>query len=149
MSTLEARIAEDAVRAQKERDEQKLAVLRLLKSVIHNEEIAKGRALNDEELIGLIGKEVAKRKEAEALYRQGGRRELAEREGRERAVLETYLPAQASEEEIEQAIQKALAQSGVTEVREMGKVMGIVAKKLAGRAPMGEVAGRIKAKLSR
>lgn len=138
--TLKEQIQIDFKKAFKERNEIKLSVLKMLRSEIGNAEIAKRAKLgkesplNDEEIIGVLSREIKKRKDAIEMYEKGGREELAEKEKEELKILLPYLPEQLSEEEIRQLAQKAIEQTGASGEKEMGKVMGFLAPKIKGKA---------------
>ncbi len=152
METLQKKISDDLTHATKERDEVRVSTLRLLSAGLHNREIEKkGKGedalLSDNEVLELVRREAKKRKEAITLYRKGAREELASREERELSVLEEYLPAQAGEETIRNAIDDAIALVHPEGAKDFGKVMGAVMKALHGTADTEKVAGLIKEKL--
>lgn len=120
-------------------------VLRNLKAAILNEEVALGKrdeGLSDEAIEKVIAREVKKRQESIKLYEQNGRRELAENEAKEVAVLEKYLPEQASEEDIRRVAEEAIAGMGEVSPQQMGQVIGAVKDRL-GNAADGAVVARI------
>ena len=103
--------------------------------------------LDEAAIIAVLDKMVKQRRESIAQYEQGGRPELAEKEAAEIAVLQDFLPAALSDEEIDAMIEAALAETGAGSMKEMGKVMGKLKPQLQGRADMGTVSGKIKARL--
>ena len=143
------RLQEDLKSAQLARDEVKVSTLRLLLSEIKNAEIAKGSQLSDEDIISIIGREVKKRKEAAAGFRSGGREEQAQKEEAEQGLLQSYLPAQLSNEELTKIVEDTINELGVTTIADMGKVIGAVMSKVAGQADGGLVAQLVKDRLSK
>ncbi len=149
---LKEKISEDLTRAVRERNEVRVSTLRLLSASMHNREIEKrGKgeegSLNDDEVKELIRREAKKRKEAITLYRKGEREELALKEERELSVLEEYLPPQAGEETIREAIEDAIARVRPESPKDFGKVMGAVMKTLHGTADTDKVTEMIKERL--
>ena len=157
---LKQQLQNDLSGALKERNQLKRLVLGLLMTAIKNKELAKRQQLSktvsgtgelekqsqltDEEVIGVIAGEVKKRKEAIEQFRAGGREELAQKEKSEMDILLTYLPAQLSEDEVRAEIQKTIAETGATGVKDMGRVIGAVMAKLKGRADGGLVSKIVK-----
>lgn len=131
-------------------NETRLSALKMLQAEIHNAEIAKRTKtgqespLTDEEIIDVISREIKKRKDAAALYEQGKRNELAEKEKAEIKVLSVYLPEQISEEEVRNLVKKAVEQTGATGVKEMGKVMTVLMPQVKGRADNSLVSSIVK-----
>lgn len=148
------KIQTDLKVAQLARDEVKVSTLRLLLSEIKNGEISlrqsSGQAsLSDNDVIGIIRREVKKRKEAAAGFRTGNREESAQKEELEAKVLESFLPAQMSSEELTKVVEETITELGATSIVDMGKVMGAVMGKVAGRADGGTVSALVKERLSR
>lgn len=137
----------DLQEAQLSRDEIKVSTLRLLLSEVKNKEIAKGGNLTDDDIITVIQREVKKRKEATAGFRSGGREDSALKEESEAKILEGYLPAQLSSEELTKLVQETINEMGATGLTDMGKVIGAVMGKVAGRADGGAVSSIVKEKL--
>lgn len=142
-------IQTDLKNAQLARDEIKVSTLRLLLSEIHNAEIDKGRELSDQDVILLIQREVKKRNEAAVAFRLGNREEAALKEEAELAVLENYLPAKISNEELVRIVEDAIKEAGASTMADMGKVMAVVMGKAKGRADGGMVSNIAREKLSR
>lgn len=143
--------------AQLDRDEIKVSTLRMLISEINNAKIAKGVDLTDQEIISVVQREAKKRKESIEAFRSGGREQSALKEEAELKILESYLPAQMSDEEltilIEEAITELEAKGLINEVgaksmADMGRVIGIVMGKVAGQADGARVSGLVKSKIS-
>ncbi len=148
---LKDKIHEDLKAAMIAKDEQKLSVIRMLKSAVQYYEINKGGAgysATDDDIIEVIGKEIKKRRESIELYEKGGRPELAEKEQQELDVLQTYLPEQLSEDEIKTLVDEAISQTGATEMKDMGRVMGALMPKVKGKADNSIVSSLVREKLS-
>lgn len=132
--SLQATIDQAKIAAMKEKNQEALSTLRMLSSAIKNAEIEKQSALTDEEVQAVIARQVKQLRDANTDFQSSGRTDLVEKTNAEIALLETYLPAQMSDEEL-QAIVKATAEEmGVTAKADMGKLMGAVMKKVAGQA---------------
>jgi uncharacterized protein YqeY len=132
----------------KAKDEVRLATLKLLSSELHNEWIAKQHNLSEEEELVVVRREVKKRKDAVDSYEKVGRPDRAETEKAEMAILEEFLPAQMSDEELNQLISESINQLSVTGMAEMGKVIGAVKAKAVARADGARIANMVKEKLS-
>lgn len=141
-------ITEDMKTAMREQNKSRLAAIRLILADIKKKEIDEQITLDDAAVMALLSKMVKQRRDAITQYESANRPELAEKEAAEIAVIEHYLPKAASEDEIQTVIAEAVAQTGAASIQDMGKVMGIVKTKLAGRADMGQISQAIKAKLS-
>lgn len=145
--TLKERITEDMKNAMRAGEKDRLGVIRMLTSAIKQREVDERITLDDSQVLAVIEKLVKMRRESVAQFEAGGRPELAARENDEIALLQGYLPAQLSAGELDGLIQSAIARSGASSVKDMGKVMAIVKGEAAGRADMSAVSGRIKALL--
>ena len=150
-------IQTDLKNAQLARDETKVSTLRLLLSEIKNGEIAKGGPLSEGDMISVIQREVKRRKEAAAGFRAGGREESAVKEEQEARVLETYLPAQISTEELTKLVEDTISEacqlalvngSAKPSLQDMGKIIGLVMGKVKGRADGSQVSSIVKERLS-
>jgi len=146
---LKPRLHADLNAAMKARDELTMATLRMALTAITNEEVAgkQARELSDEEVIKVLGRESKKRREAAEAFDGAGRKELADRERAEGAVLDGYLPAQLGEEELSALVTAAIAEAGATEQRQMGAVMKIVSGQVAGRADGKRVSDEVRRQL--
>lgn len=125
-------------RALKEKDEPAISALRFLLSDLHNEEIARQQELSDDEVVTVVKRQVKKHQESIEAFRNGGRADLVQKEEREKAILESFLPAQMGEEEIRAVVKEIVG----TDLGDFGQVMGQVMGKLKGQAD-GAVAARI------
>ena len=141
-------LKDDLKQAQLKRDSITTSTLRLLLSEVNNARIAKGLELEDGDIIAVIQKEVKKRKEAAQGFRSGGREEQAQKEEVESEVLENYLPAKLSDEELTDIVEGTINELGANGISDMGKVIGAVMGKVAGRADRGRVSGLVREKLT-
>jgi uncharacterized protein len=146
--TLKERITEDMKTAMRSGEKERLGVIRMLQAAIKQREVDERIVLDDTQVISVLEKMLKQRRESIAQYEAGNRADLVAKETAEMAVLQPYLPAQLSDAELDGLIAAAIAQTGATTVKDMGKVMGIVKAQAAGRADMGAVGARIKAKLA-
>jgi uncharacterized protein YqeY len=117
----------------------RLGALRMLSAAVKNREVELGHELSDDELVEVASREVKRRKEAAEAFEKAGRQELADKEQEEHAVLESYLPAQLSEEEVAALIDEGVAATGASGPGDLGKVMGHVMGKAKGRVDGGTV----------
>lgn len=147
MSALKTRLTDamkDAMRAQQK---ERLAAIRLALSAIKQVEVDERKELADSDILAVLDKMVKQRRESVAQYEQASRADLVAQEQGEIAVLQEFLPAQLSDAEIDALIAQAIADSGAASMRDMGKAMNLLRPQLAGRADMGAVSNRLKAKL--
>jgi uncharacterized protein len=150
MSTLKARLQADLTTAIKARDELTSATLRMALTAVTNEEVSgkAARVLSDDEIITVLGREAKKRRESAEAYDNAERPELASRERAELGVLEGYLPAQLSDEDLVRIVSEAIAASGAQGPQAMGAVMKIVSPQVAGKAEGGRVAAEVRRQLA-
>src|SRR4051812_6222450 len=141
--SLKERITGDMTAAMKARDAARLSTLRMVKAAVQNREIEKGGELSDEEMTKALQSLVKQRRDSVEQYEKAGRTELAEKERAEIAVIEEYLPQSASREEIERAVEEAVAETGATSMKEMGAVMKAALARLAGRNADGRVVSEV------
>jgi len=146
--TLKARVTEDMKNAMRAKDSARLSTIRLLLAAIKQREVDERVELADADVLGVIEKMVKQRRESIAQFEAGKRPDLAAIERAEVAVLQGYLPAPLTDAEIDALIAEAIAATGATGIAGMGKVMSAVKPKLAGRADMGAVSAKIKARLA-
>jgi uncharacterized protein YqeY len=145
--TLKERIQEDMKAAMRAKDQARLSAVRLLLAAMKQKEVDERIELADADVLGIIEKMLKQRRESIAQYEKAARQDLADQEKFEIGVLQAYLPQQMGEAEIAQAIAAAVAESGASGVKDMGKVMALLKPRLAGRADMGKVSALVKAKL--
>jgi uncharacterized protein YqeY len=146
--TLKARISEDMKSAMRARDTVRLGTVRLLLAAIKQKEVDERNEADDAAVTGIVEKLIKQRKDSISQFQAAGRDDLVAAEQAELAVLQTYLPEQLSSAEVEAAVAAAIAESGATSARDMGKVMGLLKPRLAGRADMGQVSSLIKTRLA-
>jgi uncharacterized protein len=148
MSMLKDRITEDMKAAMRAREAERLSAIRLLLAAIKQKEIDERLTVDDPQTVAIVDKLIKQRRDSIEQYRQAGRTDLADREQFEIDVLTAYLPRQATPEEVAAEIDAAIAASGAASAADMGKVMGILKAKLAGRTDLAQVSGAVKARLS-
>ena len=141
------RITDDMKTAMRSGEKDRLGLIRMLQAAIKQREVDERITLDDAQTLSVIEKMIKQRKESVVQFEAGGRADLVAKETAEIQVLSAYLPAQLSDAELDALIQEAMAATGATSVKDMGKVMGIVKGKAAGRADMGAVGARVKALL--
>lgn len=146
--TLKERITEDMKAAMRASEKERLSTIRMVQAAIKQREVDERITLDDAQVIAVLEKMVKQRKESITQFELGGRPDLAAKERAEIELLQAYLPAQLSEAEVDALIREAMAATGATSVKDMGKVMGVVKAKAAGRTDMAVVSARIKAALS-
>ena len=129
-------------------EKERLGTIRMVTAAIKQREVDERIALDDSQVVAVIEKMIRQRKESLVQFQAGNRQDLADKESREIALLQTYMPAQLSDAEIDDMIATAVAATGAASVKDMGKVMGIIKGKAQGRADMAVVGAKIKAKLS-
>jgi uncharacterized protein YqeY len=146
---LEQQITGDIASAMKARDQTRLSTLRMLKAALMNKSVEKNRTLEATEELQVVSALVKQRRDAIEQFTTGGRSDLADKERAEITILETYLPAAATAEELDRAVAQAIADTGATTAKDMGKVMKAVMALLAGKTVDGKaVSLAVKAKLS-
>ena len=145
--SLKDRITEDMKSAMRAKDTERLGTIRMITSAIKQREVDERIQLDDAQVLSVLEKMVKQRKDSITQYEKAGRDELAQQEAFEIAIIQDYMPEQLSDAEIDALIAEAISSSGAESMKDMGKVMGLLKPKLAGRADMGAVSGKIKAKL--
>ena len=124
------RILKDIVTSMKEKDKERLSVLRMVKGAIQLEEINKKETLKDEDVIGVLAKQIKTRKESIVEFEKGNRQDLIDQTNREIAILEEYMPEQLSMEEVEAIVKEVIEAEGATSMKDMGKVMKAAKEKI-------------------
>ncbi len=145
--TLKERITEDMKTAMRSGEKDRLAVIRLLQAAIKQREVDERIVLDDAQITSVLEKMIKQRKESIVAFEKGARADLVAKETAEIVILQPYLPAQLGDAELDALIAEAIAATGAASIKDMGKVMGVVKAKAAGKADMGAVGARIKAKL--
>ncbi|MBQ1868027.1 GatB/YqeY domain-containing protein [Selenomonas sp.] len=132
--SLKEQLTNDMKEAMKNHDKDRLAVIRMVRGAIRQQEIDGQKELGDEDVIAVLSKEVKMRKDSMEEFKKGGREDLVEKTQAEIDVLMPYLPAQLSEEEVRELVKAAVEQTGAATPKDMGKVMGALMPKVKGRA---------------
>jgi uncharacterized protein YqeY len=147
--SLSKQIVSDLTAAMKAQDAARTSTLRMVKAAMMNRQIEKGAELDDEDMQKLLRSLVKQRRDSIEQYEKAGRQELVDKETAEIAVIETYLPAAVSQEEIEEAVRAAIAETQASSMKDMGKVMKAVQAALAGKNADGRLVSEVvKSKLS-
>lgn len=146
--SLKARITDDMKTAMRARETARLGTVRLLLAAIKQKEIDERIELDDAAVSSIVEKLIKQRKDSISQFQAAGRDDLVAAEQAELVVLQAYLPEQLSAAEVEAAVVAAIAESGASSAKDMGKVMGLLKPRLAGRADMGQVSALIKARLA-
>jgi uncharacterized protein YqeY len=146
--TLKERITEDMKSALRAGEKERLATVRLALAAIKQREVDERITLDDAQVLAVLEKMIKQRKEAITQFQAGGRADLVAKESAEVSILEGYLPARMSDAELDALIAGAIASTGATSAKDMGKVMAIVKSQAQGRADMGAVSARVKEKLA-
>jgi len=137
--------------AMKAKNERAVSTLRMVNSTLKNADIearTSGKPLDDAAVLSILQKMIKQRQESVEMYKKGGREDLVKQEEEEIAVISAYLPKQMSDAEMAAAIDAAIAETGATGMKDMGKVIGILRGKYAGQMDFGKASGVVKAKLS-
>jgi hypothetical protein len=147
---LKEKLRDDMVAAMKSKDELRLSTLRMVLSAITNEEVAgkASRELSDDEVLKVVAREAKKRREAATAFDDAQRRELADRERAEGAILDEYLPAQLGDDDIAAIVREAISSTGAAGPQAMGQVMKTVQPQIAGRAEGGRIAAEVRRQLA-
>ncbi len=146
--SLKDTINEHMKEAMRSKDQARLETIRMLRAAIQRREVDERVSLDDTQVMGVIEKMIKQGRDAIEQFKQGNRQDLADKEEAQIAVWKAYLPEPLSEAEIDRLIDAAIGETGAASAKDMGKVVGAVKAKVAGRADMGKVSGRIKEKLA-
>jgi hypothetical protein len=146
--SLKARITDDMKAAMRAKDAARLGTIRLLLAAIKQKELDERTVLDDAAIGGVVDKLIKQRKDSISQFQAAGRDDLVAAEQTELAVLQAYLPEQLSAAEVEAAVTVAIAEAGAASPKDMGKVMGLLKPRLAGRADMAQVSALIKKQLA-
>ncbi|HEX5340754.1 MAG TPA: GatB/YqeY domain-containing protein [Gammaproteobacteria bacterium] len=145
--SLKEQITEDMKTAMRAGDKPRLGVIRLILAAIKQREVDERIVLDDTQVLAVLDKMVKQRRDSVSQYQAGNRQDLADQELAEIKLIQTYLPAQLSDAELDTLVAEAIQASGAAGIKDMGKVMGLLKPKVQGRADMGGVSARIKSKL--
>jgi len=144
---LKEQITNDMKESMKSGAKERLAVIRLILAALKQKEVDERITLDDAQVLAILEKMLKQRRESVTQFAQGNRPDLVAKEEAEIKIIQGYMPAQFSEAELDALVAAAVAESGAASIKDMGKVMGILKPKVAGKADMGAVSARIKAKL--
>ena len=145
---LKGQITDDVKTAMKAGDKDRLKVLRLITAALKQVEVDERRELDDADVLGILTKMVKQRRDSITQYTDGNRKDLADIEAAEIEIIGTYLPEQLSDDELDELVDEAIAATGAEGIRDMGKVMGSIKSKAQGKADMGIVGAKVKARLN-
>ena len=145
---LKIAIADATKGAMKAREKERLAVLRLIGAELKRVEVDERKTLSDDDIIAILTRMRKQRQDSHKQYQDAGRDDLAGQEAYEIEIVESFLPQPLSAEELDAAIASAIADAGATEPKDMGKVMGLLKQRVAGRADLGKVSGLVKGRLA-
>ncbi len=145
--SLKDRITEDMKAAMRAKDSERLGTIRMITAAIKQREVDERISLDDTQVLAVVEKMIKMRKESIAQFQSGGREDLVAKESKEIELLQVYMPAQLSGAELDALIDESIAQAGATSIKEMGKAMALLKQKAQGRADMGTVSAKLKAKL--
>ncbi len=146
--SLKERITDDMKAAMRSGEKERLGVIRMITSAIKQREVDERITLDDTQVLSVLEKMIKQRKESVVQFQAGNRQDLVDREAAEITLLQTYLPAQLSDAELDALIGEAVAATGAASIKDMGKVMANIKTKAQGRADMAAVGAKIKARLS-
>ena len=146
--SLKDQITEDMKTAMRAKDSERLGTIRLLLSACKQKEVDERITLDDVAVVAIVDKLIKQRKDSIAAFTQAGRQDLADKEAAELTVLQAYLPARLSAEEVAAEVKAIVAELGASGPGDMGKVMGAVKTRLAGKADMSQVSAAVKAALA-
>lgn len=146
--SLKSKITEDMKNAMRAKDSERLGTIRLLQAAMKQKEVDERITLDDAAIVVIVDKLIKQRKDSITAFEGAGRQDLADKEKAEIAVLQAYLPVRMSAQEISNAVQGIVAELGAKGVGDMGRVMGVVKTRLAGKAEMGQVSAAVKAALA-
>ena len=148
MAEIKDRINDDVKAAMRSKDKERLGALRLIQAAFKQKEVDERIELNDEQTLAILDKMAKQHRDSIDQFKKANRDDLVEVEQKELNIIEEYLPAQLSDDEINTLIEGAISETGAESMKDMGKVMGILKGQLQGRADMGKVSGLIKSRLN-
>lgn len=148
MAEIKQRLNDDVKTAMRNRDRERLGTLRMILAAIKQREVDERITLDDTQILMVLDKMAKQHRDSIAQFEQADRSDLVEKENRELAIVQSYLPAQLSNEEIQALLNQAIQESGAVSMQDMGKVMSVLKPKLQGRADMGKISVLVKAQLA-
>lgn len=147
-SAIKDRIVEDMKTAMRSQQKERLATIRLILAALKQREVDERIVLTDEKVLAILNKMIKQRRDSITQFEAGNRKDLAQKEAEEIQVIQTYLPQQLSESEIEATIAKTIYEANASSAKDMGKIMGILKTKLQGKADMTLVSAKVKERLT-
>jgi uncharacterized protein YqeY len=148
VSSLKDRLQNDMKAAMRAKDSRRLGIIRLVNAAIKQREVDERISLDDEQVIVVLSKMIKQRNDSIDQYGKAGRQDLVDQEGYEIKIIEEYLPPALSETELVSLIDQAISATSAQSIKDMGKVMGVLKSQVQGRADMGVVGAKIKARLA-
>jgi uncharacterized protein len=145
--SLKGRITDDMKAAMRSGEKERLGAIRMITAAIKQREVDERITLDDAQVIGILEKMIKQRRESVTQFLAGKRQDLADKETAEIALLQAYMPSALGEAEIDALIGAAISSSGAASIKDMGKVMALIKPQVAGRADMGAIGAKIKARL--
>jgi hypothetical protein len=145
--SLKEQVTDDMKAAMRAGEKERLGVIRMITAAIKQREVDERIVLDDTQVLSVLEKMIKQRKESLVQFQAGNRQDLVDKESREIALLQTYMPSRLSDAEVDAMIADAVAATGAASIKDMGKVMGVIKAKAQGRADMAAVGAKIKAKL--
>ena len=147
MPDLKGRITDDMKAAMRSGEKERLSVIRMVTAAIKQREVDERITLDDAQVLSVLEKMVKQRKESLEQFKAGNRPDLVDKETAEITLLQAYMPSQLTDAEVDALVGEAIASTGAVSIKDMGKVMAVIKGKAQGRADMGKVGQKIKAKL--
>jgi len=147
-SSLKERLGNAVKDAMRSKDRERLGTLRMAQAAVKQIEVDERRELNDDDVLKVLDKMIKQRRDAAAQYDEAGRSELADKERAEMAVLEEFMPAPLTDEELDGLIRDAISSTGAQGMQDMGRVMGELKPKVVGRVDMGQLSQKVRAVLA-
>ena len=146
--SLQERLSEDLKDAMRQKDEIRRTTIRFIRADVHNQEIEKGEALNDDEIIGVLSRLVRQHQESIAEFKKADRHDLVGKEEAELRIIREYMPEQIPEEQLTELVKEAISQTGASGPGDIGKVMGLLMPQVRGRADGAQVSSVVRQLLS-
>lgn len=148
MASVKQRIQDDVKAAMRARDKERISTLRMILAAIKQKEIDENIELDDVQTLAVLDKMVKQHRDSIAQFQQGGRADLVDKETRELAIVQSYLPTPLTDAEINELLQQAMQETGAKSIQDMGKVMAVLKPKVQGRADMGRISALVKQALT-
>jgi uncharacterized protein YqeY len=149
MPSIREKLSEDLKAAMREKAELRLSTIRMMRAEILNKDKETGKEASEEDILKVLQSMVKKREDAADQFAKGGREELAQKEREEIKIVEAYLPAQMNDDELQQAVQATVTETGAASMKDMGKVMALLTKQLSGKASSARISQVVRGILSK